>query len=81
MTESNNNITSSRGGSTNFLAAIADEIGEALINNPQLNSSMIKHIEKVIQKAEEYGQYLRAEWQNAKEAGLTQHDENKDKGK
>jgi len=78
MTESNNNITSSRGESTNFLAEIADKIGEALINNPQLKTSMIKHAEKVIQKAEEYGQYLRTEWQKAKEAGLTQHDENKD---
>lgn len=38
---------------------------------------MIKHTEKVIQKAEEYGQYLRTEWQKAKEAGLTQHDNNK----
>ncbi|MCK5565277.1 MAG: hypothetical protein KAJ07_08520 [Planctomycetes bacterium] len=62
----------------NFLAEIADEIGEALINNPQLKSSMIEHTEKVIQKAEEYGQYLRSEWQKAKDAGLTQYDENKD---
>lgn len=78
MTESNNNITSSRGGTTNFLAEIANEIGVALTNNPQLKLLMIKHIEKVIQKAEEYGQYIRTEWQKAKEAGLTQHDASKD---
>ncbi len=81
MIEPNSNIPSNKGVSANFLAEIAGEIGEALINNPQLKSSMIEHAEKVIQKAEEYGQYLRTEWQKAKEAGLTQHDENKDNGK
>ncbi len=77
MTESKNNIISGRV----LLGEIANEIGEAFINNPQLKSAMIKHTEKVIQKAEEYGQYLRTEWQKAKEAGLMQHDENKDKEK
>ena len=67
------------GGS--FLGEIANEIGEVLINNPQLKSSMISHTEKVIQEAEKYRQYLRTEWQKAKEAGLTQQDENIDEEK
>ena len=79
--ESNNNSISDKNESISFLAEIANETDKAIANNPQLKSSMIKHIEKVIQKAEEYGQYLRTEWQKAKEAGLTQHDENKDKEK
>ena len=39
----------------------------------------LKHILKVIGKAEEYEKYLRGEWQKAKEAGLTQRDDKKDK--
>jgi len=77
MTESNNNPIPGRG----FLGEVADEIGAALINNPQLEFSMISRTEKVIQKAEDYGQYVRTEWQMAKEAGRTLYDEDKDKEK
>jgi hypothetical protein len=81
MTASKGNTISDRGESRNFLAEIADEIGEELINNPQLKASMIGHIKKVIQEAEKYGQYLRDEWKRAKETGLTQYDESKDENK
>jgi len=81
MNASKGNTISERGKSRNFLAEIANEIGKALINNPQLESSMVKHIKKVIQEAEEYGQYLRDEWKRAKETGLTQYDESKDENK
>lgn len=63
------------------LDEVAKEINELIVGYPANKNIFCKHIGKVIQKAEEYGQYLRAEWQRAKEAGLTQYDENKEEGK
>ena len=58
-----------------FLAETANEIDEALINNPQLKSSMIKHAEKLTTEAEKYLEYINGEYQKAAKKGYTKHDE------
>jgi hypothetical protein len=63
------------------LDEVSKQINEFIVGCPANKNKFCKHIKKVIRKAEEYGQYLRAEWQKAKKAGLTQYDENKDKEK
>jgi hypothetical protein len=60
---------------------VAEKVNELIVGYPANKNIFCEHIEKVIRKAEEYGQYLRAEWEKAKKAGLTQYDENKDEGK
>jgi hypothetical protein len=60
---------------------VSKQITEFVADCPANKNKFCKHIKNVIQKAEKYGQYLRAEWQKAKQAGLTQYDKNKDKEK
>jgi len=64
------------------LDEVANKISELIVGYPVNKTIFCQHIGKIIQKeAEKYEQYLRAEWQRAKEAGLTQFDENKDEDK
>ncbi|HUV67047.1 MAG TPA: hypothetical protein VMW24_24380, partial [Sedimentisphaerales bacterium] len=59
------------------LAKIAAQIDEVTVGRPEKKAKFCTHIQKVIHEAENYGQYLRGEWQKAKDAGWTQYDENK----
>jgi Schlafen, AlbA_2 len=79
------------------LAEIAAQIDEVTVGHPEKKAKFCKRIQKVIQEAENYGRYLRDEWQKAKalgpaerpttlaeyekakETGLTYYDEKKDK--
>ncbi len=65
----------------NYLAEVSEQINGFIVGHPAKKNKFCEHIEKVIRKAEEYGKYLRTEWQKAKEAKLTQYDEDKDKEK
>jgi hypothetical protein len=60
---------------------ISNQINELIVGQPANKSKFREHIEKVIREAEKYRQYLLEQWQQAKDAGLTQYDKNKDKGK
>jgi len=66
---------------SDYLENVSGQINKFIVGNPANKNQFCTHIRKVIQKAEEYGQYLRAEWQKAKQAGLTEVDKNKDKEK
>ena len=66
---------------SDYLHKISKQINGFIVGCPANKNKFCKHIKKVIQKVEEYGKYLRTEWQRAKELGLTQWDENKDKEK
>ncbi len=64
-----------------YLVKVSKQINKLITGNEKNKNKFCDHIDKVIKEAEKYGQYLRAEWQRAKEAGLTQIDENKDEEK
>ncbi len=61
------------------LAEIAAQIDEVTVGHPEKKAKFCKHIQKVIEEAEKYGQYLRSQWQKAKKSGLIYYDEKKDK--
>ncbi|MBC8218608.1 MAG: hypothetical protein H8E73_09095 [Planctomycetes bacterium] len=63
-----------------YLADVSNRINELIVGHlPATKDTFCKHIAKVLREAEGYRQYLRDEWQKAREAGLTQHDDKKDK--
>ncbi|MHC4488581.1 MAG: hypothetical protein ACYSW7_05305 [Planctomycetota bacterium] len=62
-----------------YVAEIASQIAEVIVGHPEKKAKFCTHIQKVIHEAENYAQYLRGEWQKAKETGLTYYDEKKDK--
>lgn len=64
---------------SDYLAEVSDEINGFVVGYPANKDKFCKHIGKVVREAEKYGQYLRDEWQKAKEAGLTQYKDKKDK--
>jgi hypothetical protein len=66
---------------SDYLVKVSDQISKLISGNEKNKNIFCEHISKVIKEAEKHGQYLRAEWQKAREAGLTQYDENKGKGK
>lgn len=64
-----------------YLDEVSKQINEFIVGCPANKNKFCEHIEKVIKRAEEYREYLRTEWQKAKEAKLTQYDEGKDEKK
>jgi len=56
-----------------YLDDVSYQINGFVVGYPANKDKFCKHIGKVMRQAEKHGQYLRDEWQKAKEAGLTQY--------
>jgi len=69
-----NKKISNKGDFIDFLAEVANKLNEAIISNPQLKSSIIKHIDKVMKEAQKYKDYLNRKYNEAKKKGLLTED-------
>ncbi len=54
---------------------VAQEVDNLIIGNDEVEKRFTTHVQKVLTEVEKYGEYIRVEYNKAKEKGYTKHDE------